>query len=124
MQIFFDYDKLPNELKEDLFKKGFRATKFDEFLTFVHFTNVTVIRQKKANSKSQRPKGGSGRWDMEFFFDFLYKKGVRHILKVSVEESGQSVHSDEAIKEVLDRITVEHLDWQKVDRRYHYARMV
>lgn len=124
MQLFFDYHMLPAELKEDLFVKAFEATKFDEFLNFVHFTNVTVTRHQRPNSKNQRPKAGSGRRDMEFFFNFLYKKGVRHILKVSIEESGQSVHSDEAIKNALDRITVEHLDWQKVDRRHYQARTV
>lgn len=115
VQIFFDYHQLPTLMKEDLFEKAFQATRFDEVLKFVHFTSVTVIRPPKPNSKNGRPKGGLGRQDMEFFFNFLYKKGVRHILKVVVEESGQSVHSDEAIKNSLDRITVEHLDWRKVD---------
>lgn len=119
MQTFFDYHKLPSELKEDLFEKAFQATKFDDVLKFAHFTNVTVIRRQKASSRNQRPNGGCGRRDMEFFFDFLYKKGVRHILKVFVEESGQTVHSDESIKKALDRITVEHLDWRKVDRKHH-----
>lgn len=124
MQTFFDYHKLPNELKEDLFEKAFQATKFDEVLHFVHFTNVKVIRRQKANSKNQRPNGGFGRQDMEFFFNFLHKKGVRYILKVVVEEGEQSVHSDEAIMKALDRVTVEHLDWRKVDCRRQRPQMV
>jgi hypothetical protein len=55
---------------------------------------------------------------MEFFFDWLYNKGVRHILKLTVEENGGAVHSDEAIKTALDRVVIEHLDWQKVDSKF------
>lgn len=115
---------LPSELKEDLFEKAFQATKFDEVLKFVHFTNVTVIRRQKANSKNERQSGGLGRQDMEFFFNFLYKKGVRYILKVVVEEDGQSLHSDEAIKNSLDRMIVEHLDWRKIDCRYRHRLVI
>lgn len=124
MQTFFDYHKLPSELKEDLFEKAFQATKFDEILKFVHFTNVTVIRRQRPSSKNERPRGGLGRRDMEFFFNFLYKKGVRYILKVVVDEGDQSVHSDEAIKNALDRIVVEHLDWRKVDCKPQYLQKV
>lgn len=124
MQTFFDYHKCPDELKEDLFEKAFQATRFDEVLQFVHFTNVTVIRRQRPNSKNERSRGGFGRRDMEFFFNFLYKKGVRYILKVVVDESVQSVHSDEAIKNALDKITVEHLDWRKVDCKRRNPRLV
>lgn len=115
---------LPSELKEDLFEKAFQVIKFDEVLQYVHFTNVTVIRRQKPNSKNDRPRGGLGRRDMEFFFNFLHKKGVRYILKLVVEEGVRSVHSDEAIKNSLDRIIVEHLDWRKVDCRHRYPDMI
>ncbi|KAH8765996.1 hypothetical protein F5883DRAFT_460815 [Diaporthe sp. PMI_573] len=114
VQTCFAQPRLPSELKDGLFKEAFQGTKFDEVLQFVRFPNVKVIQLPKANSK-KKPSDGLGRWDMEFFFDFLYKRGVRYILKVFVEEGGQSVHSDEAIKSALDRIAVEHLDWQKID---------
>ena len=55
---------------------------------------------------------------MKYFFDWLYKKGVRHIIKLSVEDSGasgQKVHSDLVIRESLSRFIIEHLDWQKTD---------
>lgn len=120
IQTFFDYQQLPQEVKEGLFKQAFKITKFDEVLQFVHFTDVTVIRPLKANSRSQRSRGGVGRQDMEFFFEFLHQKGVRYILKVVVEENGPFVHSDEAIKNALDKMIVEHLDWRKVDCE-HYS---
>lgn len=55
---------------------------------------------------------------MTYFFDWLYKKGVRHIIRVSVEDSTekvQKVHSDKAIQDSLGRFIIEHLDWKKTD---------
>jgi hypothetical protein len=52
---------------------------------------------------------------MEFFFKWLYAKGVRRILRVEVEESEKRYHSDESIQSSLERFVVEHLDWQKTD---------
>lgn len=124
MQTCFAQPRLPSELKDDLFKKAFQGTKFDEVLQFVRFPNVKVIERPKPNLRKQSPNDGLGRWDMKFFLDFLYEKGVRYILKVFVEEGGQSVHSDEAIKNALDRIAVEHLDWQKIDCRHRYPPMI
>lgn len=115
VQIFFDYQGLPLEVKEELFNETFKVTKFDEVLKFVRFTNVTVKRRNTPQTKAQRSNGGLGRQDMEFFFDFLYKKGVRYILKAVVEENGCTVHSNEAIKNALDKMMIEHLDWQKMD---------
>ncbi|EXK24202.1 hypothetical protein FOMG_19059 [Fusarium oxysporum f. sp. melonis 26406] len=43
---------------------------------------------------------------------------VRHIIKLSVEDSGdsgQKVHSDEVIQSALEKFVIEHLDWQKTD---------
>lgn len=115
VQTFFDYRSLPSEIHEALFETAFKGTKFDEVLSSVHFPNVTVIWRKRANSKEKRVIGGPSRQDMKFFFEFLYKRGVRYILKVVVEEGGQSAHSDESVKDALSQITVEHLDWQKID---------
>lgn len=107
-----------------MFEKAFQNTKFDDVLKFVHFPNIKVIPQKSAKSKPQQPCDGIGRLDMKFFFDFLHGRGVRSILKVFVEEGGQSVHSDAAIKYALRRISVEHLDWQKIDCRHRHPRKV
>lgn len=107
-------------MKKKRFKEAFEDTRFDDVLQFVHFPNVKVI-QRTPNAKDDR----IGRRDMEFFFDFLHnEKKVSYILKVIVEEGGQSVHSDEAIKKALDQITVEHLDWRKIDCRHPCPRMI
>lgn len=117
IQIFFDYKGLPSDVPGELIKKTFISMQFDEVLKYVRFTKVTVRRRPKPRDKAKDPGAEPGRRDMEFFFDWLYNKGVRHILKLTVEENGGAVHSDEAIKTALDRVVVEHLDWQKVDSK-------
>ncbi|KAM0544667.1 hypothetical protein ACHAPJ_011728 [Fusarium lateritium] len=55
---------------------------------------------------------------MWYFLNWLYNKGVRHIIKLSVEDSGvagQKGHSDQVIQESLERFIIDHLDWQKTD---------
>ncbi|KAM0453024.1 hypothetical protein ACHAPV_009266 [Trichoderma viride] len=116
IQICFDYEGLPSEIQDHVFNERFgkdrnSGIKFDEVLMYVRFPSVTVIRTVR---KAQKPRA-LGRQDMEFFFDWLYNKGVRRILKVEVEEGDKIQHSDESIQNALDKITVEHLDWQKTD---------
>lgn len=65
-----------------------------------------------------RQLGALGRKDMKYFFAWLYAKGVRHIINLAVEDTGNAndtVHSDQAIQESLERFIIEHLDWRKVD---------
>lgn len=76
IQICFDYDKLPREIKEETFIKGFgedreSGIKFDEVLRHVSFPEVVVKRKPGRNLKVT---GTAGRHDMEFFFQWLYKK--------------------------------------------------
>lgn len=95
-------------------------------LQYVTFPRVEVrskgrLADRKQSSDLQFGKqqhGANGRKDMKYFLDWLYDKGVRHIIRLSVEdsgESGQKVHSDQAIQDSLERFVVEHLDWRKTD---------
>jgi len=113
------------------FEKRFGADsasglKFDRVLQYVTFPQVEVhLTGRRADMERDaefqsgiRSVGILGRRDMSYFFDWLYKKGVRHIIRVSVEDSketGQKVHSDKAIQDSLARFTIEHLDWNKTD---------
>jgi hypothetical protein len=127
IQISFDYDHLPAGITWSDFTKRFgpdakSGLQFDPVLQYVTFPRVEVAvtgRQADLKRASEpRPLGPLGRKDMEYFFDWLYKKGVRHIIRVSVEDSGASggrVHSDGAIQTSLERFIVEHLDWKKTD---------
>ncbi|EEU42353.1 uncharacterized protein NECHADRAFT_40446 [Fusarium vanettenii 77-13-4] len=115
-KICFDYEGLPSEIQAHVFNERFgkdrnSGIQFDEVLMYVRFPDVTVIHSGR---RAPKPRA-LGRQDMEFFFDWLYAKGVRRILKLEVEDSGKIPHSDEAIQISLDKIMIEHLDWQKSD---------
>ena len=95
-------------------------------LQYVTFPRVQVTWEgvqadlvaKAELKRGVRHFGKLGRKDMKFFFDWLYNKGVRHVIRVSVEDSGNlgdPVHSDKVIQESLERFVVEHLDWKKTD---------
>ncbi|KZL84161.1 intracellular serine protease [Colletotrichum incanum] len=116
VQICFDYEGLPSEIQDHVFIERFgkdqnSGIRFDEVLMYVRFPIVAV---KRTGRRAPKPRA-LGRQDMEFFFDWLYNKGVRRILKVEVDDSGKIPHSDEAIQISLEKIVVEHLDWQKTD---------
>jgi hypothetical protein len=127
VQIGFDYDRLPRNMLWNEFIKRFGSNakpglRFDPVLQYVTFPRVQVtLKGRKADleRESEARQGGKlGRKDMEYFFDWLYQKGVRHIIRVSVEDSadkGERVHSDQAIQKSLERFIVENLDWSKTD---------
>jgi hypothetical protein len=100
--------------------------KFDRVLQYVTLPRVEVIlKGVRADQEREleiqsgiRQFGPLGRKDMQYFFEWLYAKGVRHIIRVCVEDSGESgekVHSDQAIQKCLEKFVVERLDWSKTD---------
>ncbi|KAI1370785.1 hypothetical protein F4677DRAFT_457624 [Hypoxylon crocopeplum] len=128
VQISFDYDDLPRKMLWNEFIERFGADtksglKFDNVLQYVTFPHVEVrlkgrLADRKRDTAPVRQPGDLGREDMKYFFDWLYKKGVRRIIKLTVEDSGDSsekVHSDQAIQESTERFIIEQLDWQKMD---------
>ncbi|KAF7554351.1 hypothetical protein G7Z17_g2955 [Cylindrodendrum hubeiense] len=131
IQISFDYDRLPRNMLWQDFTKRFgqdakSKLRFDPVLQYVTFPRVEVRskgrladrRQGAEHQSGIHQHGSNGRKDMKYFLDWLYDKGVRHIIKLSVEDSGddgEKVHSDQVIQDSLERFVVEHLDWQKTD---------
>jgi hypothetical protein len=100
--------------------------KFDRVLQYVTLPRVEVIlKGVRADQEREleiqsgiRQFGPLGRKDMQYFFEWLYAKGVRHIIRVCVEDSddcGEKVHSDQAIQKCLEKFVVERLDWSKTD---------
>ncbi|KAK2590762.1 hypothetical protein QQS21_011553 [Conoideocrella luteorostrata] len=99
VQIFFDYRELPPEILDTVFNERFgqdqnHGIRFDEVLMYVRFPNVTVVQKGTRAPKRRAP----GRQDAEFFFNWLYAKGVRRILRVEMEDSDKMSHSDELIQ--------------------------
>ncbi|KAI6760872.1 hypothetical protein HG530_009732 [Fusarium avenaceum] len=100
--------------------------KFDAVLQYATFPCVKVhatgraaaMQSKRLNEDKNTKPGAKSREDLKYFLDWLYNKGVRHIIRLSVEDSGdpsQEVHSDEVIQAALARLSIEYLDWQKMD---------
>ncbi|KAM0494430.1 hypothetical protein ACHAP8_008573 [Fusarium lateritium] len=127
IQTGFDYRGSPSPISWTDFKRIFGAGqllgyKFDPVLQYATFPYVQVINkptpsEKEASFKISE-KSSFGRKDMKYFLDWLYGKGVRHIIKLSVEEPvdvGQGVHGDQTIQETLGKFIIEHLDWKKTD---------
>ncbi|KAK4077874.1 uncharacterized protein Triagg1_3568 [Trichoderma aggressivum f. europaeum] len=127
VQISFDYDRLPakvawNEFEKQFGKDNKSGFQFDRVLQYVTFPQVEVaIKGRLADRQIGAEKGKQehlGRKDMVHFFNWLYEKGVRHIIRVSVNDSGdpgEKIHTDQAIQQCLERFVVESLDWQKTD---------
>ncbi|KAF3065486.1 hypothetical protein CFAM422_009587 [Trichoderma lentiforme] len=131
IHISFDYDSLPRKLLWHEFLKRFGSSKsgrltFDNVLQYVTLPRVSVnvtgrladIEREAEEESGLRQIGALGRKDAKYFLDWLFDKGVRHIISLSVEDGGRSdekVHSDQVIQESLERLIVEHLDWQKID---------
>ncbi|KAM0348549.1 hypothetical protein ACHAPY_011097 [Fusarium culmorum] len=111
IQFYFDYRGLPSKITDRTFVDTFSNMKFDDVLQFVSFPDVEV----KFTGRHETKRSGKERRDMKFFFDWLQNKGVRHIIRVDVEESREFPHSDQAISESFNAITVERLNWKKVD---------
>ena len=97
---------------------SYSGFKFDDVLLYVDFRRFELERaapraRQGVNANSNSP--GAGRKDMEEFFNWLYEKNVRNIIKVSVEDRDGIPHSDQSIENSLCRFDIEILDWKKPD---------
>lgn len=107
---------------KDSFEQSYNYMTFDSVLRYVAFPRVELqklsppSRESKLSKKlSPQPQPARGRNDLKFFFDWLYGKGVRHILKVVVDDHEDPPHSDQAIEDALRLFEVETLDWSRED---------
>ena len=88
--------------------------KFDETLHFLELPNVkvAVTRNQRINSDET----SKGRRDYETIFNWLRKKGVRHIIHLFVEDASPHSHSNESIERSLkDFKVIKTWDWYKMD---------
>lgn len=127
VQISFDYDRLPAKVVWSEFENQFGSNiksglKFDRVLQYVTFPQVEVIVKGRLKDRQMGADkiqhDHLGRKDMVYFFNWLYEKGVRHIVRVTVNDSGdpgEKIHTDQSIQQCLERFVVESLDWQKTD---------
>lgn len=87
---------------------------FDPVLLYVDF-GIFDLQATGIGPRSQVQDGPTGKQYLWNFFDWLFKKGVRYIIKVMVAENKDTAHCNETIIKSLKLFDVEILDWQKVD---------
>ncbi|KAF9883913.1 hypothetical protein FE257_002656 [Aspergillus nanangensis] len=120
IQLYFDYNGLPEEADPGIFYNNFQMTQFDEVLQYVEFPTVRLREGKVARGEYLREHRelfhtkGIGRKDLLFFFGWLKDKGVKHIIKVIVQDSTDP-HDDEVIRRCLSPFRIDVLDWSKPD---------
>lgn len=95
---------------------------FDEVLRYVSFRPILLQKppgpapgSRLAKKLAQTLKQDQGPNDLVFFFDWLYEKKVRHMLKVVVHDVEDAPHTDAAIEDCLRKFEIETLTWRKND---------
>ncbi|KAF2012823.1 hypothetical protein BU24DRAFT_465179 [Aaosphaeria arxii CBS 175.79] len=97
------------------FEHSYNGFEFDDVLLYVDFRKLELERPPVRQRNIRPDSDGTGRKDVQPFFNWLYKKGVRNIIKVSVEDREGIPHSDVTIEESLKQFDIEILDWRKCD---------
>lgn len=122
INLCFDYAEAPPEIYEDSFKQSYDHINFDQVLRYVSFRRielqkppVSAVKARLTRNRAQTSNKGRGRDDLTVFFNWLKGKGVKHILKVMVDDLKDPSHSDKALEDCLRPFEVEILDWTKVD---------
>nr|RBR01851.1 hypothetical protein FVER53263_11217 [Fusarium verticillioides] len=122
INLCFDYSEAPPEIYEDSFKQSYDHINFDQVLRYVSFRRielqkppVSVVKARLTRNRGQTSNQGRGRDDLTVFFNWLKGKGVKHILKVMVDDLRDPSHSDKSLEDCLRPFEVEILDWTKVD---------
>jgi hypothetical protein len=119
--IYFDFPPQPRRELEKIdfeqFQNSYQAFEFDPILLHVRFRKLELESRNDDRAVQKRRQEGPGKRDLVRFFDWLRKeKGVRNILKVTVEEGDDGFHSDEGIEKSLRGFEgIEILDWRKPD---------
>lgn len=119
-QIYFDLsDEAPGPLNGDYFLKGLNHVEFEDTLQYVAIPFLHVKRKPqvlKANVKDDsHPLDGNGRGDLVFLFNFLERKNIKRIIRLTIDDMRSPAHSDEAIEMCLAPFDIEVWDWRKID---------
>ncbi|KAI0466816.1 peptidase S8/S53 domain-containing protein [Xylaria cf. heliscus] len=103
---------------------------FETILRYVALPNLVVRPSKRATSTIRMRPGFRAAsehsspnidnsedepTDLRAIFSWLRENGVREIVRVTVIDYGDTIHSDSAIKVALKNFEVEFWNWKKVD---------
>ncbi|GLA21359.1 hypothetical protein AnigIFM62618_010666 [Aspergillus niger] len=122
VNLSFDFSQGPLTISQDSFEDSYRHMVFDEVLRYVSFRPVLLQKppgpapgSRLAKKLAQTKKEDQGPNDLVFFFNWLYRKNVRYILKVVVHDTEDAPHTDKAMVDCLSKFEIETLSWRKVD---------
>ncbi|KAI8713707.1 Peptidase-S8 domain-containing protein [Fusarium sp. LHS14.1] len=116
ISLCFDYSEAPAEIFEDSFIQSYDHMNFDQVLRYVSFRRIELQKPPAPTRESRltkqrppRPKTGRGRSDLTVFFGWLRRKGVKHILKVIVDDLKDPPHK--TILTACRNVRQLHLRW-------------
>ncbi|KAK4447194.1 hypothetical protein QBC34DRAFT_410078 [Podospora aff. communis PSN243] len=113
-QIFLDFTRFsqgpgPANVYTTSFSHYYQNLKLARTLKYVDLGRVTFL---EGVGDDEKPLVG----DTSFFFDWLKKdKGVKRVLRLSVEDKDFPGNSDDTIEKCLEGLQVDVLDWRRVD---------
>ncbi|KUJ15360.1 putative subtilisin [Mollisia scopiformis] len=122
--IEFDLGGFPTPvIKLDYLEQLEKHLKFESILKYVALPILSVEAQPVKGPRSQSTPPSEtqselhrkGRSDLVAVFDWLWRRGVREIIKVMVVDDGDIPHANDAIVEALYGFKVEEWDWKRVD---------
>ncbi|KAK7403904.1 hypothetical protein QQX98_010311 [Neonectria punicea] len=122
--IEFDLEGMPTPvMKHEYLDQLEKHLKFESILKYVALPVLSVEPRSSRNPRSLQasPKDAqselhrTGRSDLVAVFDWLWRRGVREIIKVMVVDDGDHPHADAAIVDALYGFKVEEWDWKRVD---------
>lgn len=88
--------------------------KFDNILRYVDLPKMVV--ERSLPEKDTGNEAGTGRNDLEEIFNWLRTDcGVEKIIRIKVEDSKDTPHSDESIESCLKDFGIKVWDWHKID---------
>ncbi|KAI1325407.1 hypothetical protein F5Y16DRAFT_377936 [Xylariaceae sp. FL0255] len=116
-QIYFDLVGTAPHVNQAHTEAGLRHLAFEDVLQYVAIPAIDMeVVNKPGRKKQVDYRGGRGRSDLEWLFNWLRSvKKVSIILKVIVEDLREPAHRDEAIENCLTGMGVEEWDWRKRD---------
>ncbi|KAK1834951.1 hypothetical protein QBC39DRAFT_182335 [Podospora conica] len=125
VEVNFDLPLLPDITSKGL-KDLMRKLKFENALQYVNIPKICIEPDRPVDDDATladvnhagaapRADQGTGRVDLIVVFDLLRTARVDTILKVMVDDSLETPHSNDAIEKCLSDFNVEELDWKRPD---------
>ncbi|OCL06654.1 hypothetical protein AOQ84DRAFT_272268, partial [Glonium stellatum] len=110
-QIYFNLWNYPSlTISQEHIEEGLEHLKFEDILQYVALPSITLekkpISSKHVKKYFKSPES-KGRSDLVFLFKFLRNEGVKRVIRVIVDDTRSSAHSDAEIEKALGGLKIE-----------------